>query len=75
MKDYKHFRMEALVAKSGVVPGYDEVILEEPGKMITKFTSWRTDIVQAVAKAANLPELSDDEEMIIVVRRNSDNSD
>jgi hypothetical protein len=72
MKDYEYFQMEALVAKRGTVPAYDEIILEEPHKMVTKFTSWQTNIVQEVAKAANLPELKDDEEMIIVVRQKKD---
>lgn len=70
MEDFEHFRIEAAVAKRGVVPGYDEVVLEEADKMVTKHISWRTSVVQAIAKAAELPELKGDEEMIIVVRRN-----
>ena len=70
MKDYKHFEMTALIAKLDVVPAYDEIVFEgDESKLVTKFQSWRTDIVQAIAKAANLAPLSDDEEMIIVVRR------
>lgn len=69
MKEYKHFRMEALVAKRDVVPAYDEVVFEgDTTKLVSKFTSWRTDVVQAIASAAELPKLSEDEEMIIVVR-------
>ena len=75
MKDYKHFEMTALIAKPDVVPAYDEIVFEgDESKLVTKFQSWRTDIVQAIAKAANLAPLSDDEEMIIVVRQCKDES-
>jgi hypothetical protein len=73
VKDYAHFKIEALVAKQGVVPGYDEVVFEgDDGKSVAKVISWRTDVAQAVAKAANLPNLSADEEMIIIVRRHEE---
>ena len=71
MKDYEEFKMVALRANKGdTVPKYDEMVFTDGGQScITEFTSWRTDIIQAVAQAAGLARLKEDEEMIIVVKK------
>lgn len=71
MKEYEEFKMVALRAKKGdIVPAYDEIIFTDKGKdCVIEFSSWRTDIVQAVAKAALIGELEENEEMIIVVKK------
>ena len=71
MKDYQEFQMTALVvSKDDVIPRYDETIFEDnQAGFVHKFMSWRTDIVQAVAKAASCPPLKEGDEMIIIVKK------
>ena len=77
MKDYEHFKMVALRAKKGdTIPRFSETVFVGNGKdCVVEFTSWRTDVIQAVAEAALLGALGEDEELIIIVKKHEKEED